>query len=154
MKKYWWLALVAIGAVAIIIYLNSGNNNVAQKAANPIPPAVSNYQYKDLVRIKKPLPNNVISSPLLVEGEARGNWFFEASFPIKLKDANGQDVPLDPPYVMTANNWMTTDYVPFSTSHTFVKPATPTGFLIFVKDNPSGEPQNDDSFQIPITFAP
>jgi hypothetical protein len=112
------------------------------------------YLYKDLVRLTSPLANEVITSPLTIKGEARGNWFFEASFPVKLLDGNGNPVPLEPGYVMATGEWMTTNYVPFQSSHTFIAPATPTGTLILQKDNPSGEPQFDDSFSIPVRFIP
>lgn len=42
----------------------------------------------DLIRITTPRPNDTIKSLVTIEGEARGTWFFEASFPIKLYDAN------------------------------------------------------------------
>ncbi|KKQ77276.1 MAG: hypothetical protein US98_C0008G0013 [Parcubacteria group bacterium GW2011_GWC1_38_6] len=43
----------------------------------------------DLVKVNNPRPNTLIQSPLIVEGEARGFWFFEASFPVKIFDDNG-----------------------------------------------------------------
>ncbi len=54
----------------------------------------------------------------------------------------------------TANdNWMTTEFVPFSSSLEFTPPKeTDIGFLILKKDNPSGLPENDDQIEIPIRF--
>src|SRR3989344_5333702 len=43
----------------------------------------------DLIRVSAPTPNEVLSSPLVVLGEARGPWYFEATFPIELKDESG-----------------------------------------------------------------
>ncbi len=106
----------------------------------------------NMITVSSPLPNTVISSPLLVQGQARGPWYFEASFPVKLYDANNNEVALTPPYIMTANDWMTTDFVPFQASLTFTPPATPTGTLVLQKDNPSGLPENDDQLIIPIKF--
>ena len=51
--------------------------------------------------------------------------------------------------------WMTTEYVPFTASLSYtLPPETPyrTGFLILKKDNPSGEPQFDNSLEIKITL--
>lgn len=42
----------------------------------------------DLIKINNPRQNQAIESPLLVKGEARGYWFFEASFPVKIFDNN------------------------------------------------------------------
>ncbi|HAH04101.1 TPA: hypothetical protein DCL28_00895, partial [Candidatus Komeilibacteria bacterium] len=45
---------------------------------------------QDLINLVFPRPNQKISSPLTISGRARGSWFFEASFPVKLTDASGQ----------------------------------------------------------------
>lgn len=42
------------------------------------------------VIVFSPQPNQVIESPLMVEGEAKGYWFFEASFPIRILDEQGK----------------------------------------------------------------
>ena len=47
---------------------------------------------------------------------------------------------------------MTTDFVPFSVTLTFVKPATATGTLVLQKDNPSGLPEHDASVEMPVQF--
>ena len=133
--------VLLIGGVAIYLYSRTA------------PTSSESFIYKDLVKLEIPKPNDLISSPLKIKGEARGFWFFEASFPVRLVDANGNNIPLNPPYVMTANEWMTENFVPFETTHTFTKPQTETGTLIVQKDNPSGLPEHDDSFSIPVRFA-
>jgi len=45
---------------------------------------------------------------------------------------------------------MTTDFVPFKARIEFVSPEESSGTLVFVKDNPSGLPENDDEVRIPI----
>ena len=107
-------------------------------------------QYKDLVYIAQPLSGTKVTSPLVVSGRARGNWYFESSFPVRLLDGNGNTIALTP--AQAQGEWMTTDYVPFSVTLTFSTPTTATGTLILQKDNPSGEPQFDDSVSIPVTF--
>ena len=106
----------------------------------------------DLIRVSQPRPDEVIQSPLVVKGEARGFWFFEASFPVRLIDANGKNIPLDPPYIMATSEWMTENFVPFESTVSFEKPQTKTGTLILERDNPSGLPENDDSLIIPVKF--
>ncbi len=107
---------------------------------------------QNLIKVTQPLPNVVIQSPLTIKGEARGFWFFEASFPVKLLDGNGNEVAVNPPYIMTQEDWMTEDFVPFEAQIEFVKPNTKTGTLILKKDNPSGLPQNADQLVIPVSF--
>ncbi|MFH0806133.1 MAG: Gmad2 immunoglobulin-like domain-containing protein [Candidatus Brennerbacteria bacterium] len=98
-------------------------------------------------------PGDVISSPLTISGRARGNWYFEASFPVRLLDANGVNIPLTPPYITANSNWMTTEFVPFSAVLTFAQqPSGTHGTLIFQKDNPSGLPEHDDSLEFPVVF--
>lgn len=106
----------------------------------------------DLIVVDSPRPNDTITSPLTISGRARGNWFFEASFPVRLVDANGQNIPLDPPYIMATGDWMTTEFVPFTATLNFTRPTTDTGTLILQKDNPSGLPENADELKIPVKF--
>lgn len=105
----------------------------------------------DLIRVSIPRPNQEIKSPLIIEGEARGYWFFEASFPIRLFDADNKEIAI----VVAAaqSDWMVTDFVPFKATLIFETPATPTGTLVFEKDNPSGLPENTDELRMPIKFG-
>jgi hypothetical protein len=113
-------------------------------AACPVDP------HADLIKVTTPQPNAKVASPLTVTGQARGNWYFEASFPVKLYDANGTLLAQKP--AQAQGDWMTTNFVPFTVTLTFAKPATATGVLVLEKDNPSGLPQNDDKIEIPVTF--
>lgn len=104
-----------------------------------------------MLHVVAPQPNQIITSPLAVTGEARGPWYFEASFPVKLLDANGN--LLAETHAQAQGEWMTEDFVPFTATLKFRKPVTSTGTLVFTKDNPSGEPQHDDLRRIPVRFA-
>lgn len=108
----------------------------------------------DLIRLDSPRPNQVIKSPLTIEGEARGNWFFEASFPVVLTDWDGRIIAEG---IATAKSeWMTTEFVPFDAKLTFSvdkNAYSNRGSLILRKDNPSGLPEHDDALEIPVLFA-
>jgi len=92
-----------------------------------------------------------VSSPLVVNGVAKGLWFFEASFPLKLEDDAGHVIAQS--HAMALGEWMTTDYVGFSGTITFTKPiGVRYGYLVVEKDNPSGLPEHDDSRRIPVIF--
>lgn len=105
----------------------------------------------DLIRINKPRPNELIGTSLKIAGEARGFWFFEADFPIKLLDANGNMVATA---IATAlSEWMTEDFVPFEGQLEFQLPETKKGLLILEKDNPSGLPENADELRVPVWFS-
>ncbi len=104
----------------------------------------------DQVRNLNVAPGMVVTSPLVVEGEARGNWFFEASLPVRLIDGNGKEIAVAP--AQAIGEWMTTEFVKFKTTLTFEKPATATGLLRIEKDNPSGLPENAGYHEVPVTF--
>ena len=104
----------------------------------------------DLIKIDNPRPNQIIESPLFVKGEARGNWYFEASFPAKLFDDNGFLLGITPAQAL--GNWMTEDFVPFNVILPFAVPSTSKGRLILEKDNPSGLPEYADELRIPVYF--
>ncbi|HMO77993.1 MAG TPA: Gmad2 immunoglobulin-like domain-containing protein [Candidatus Paceibacterota bacterium] len=112
----------------------------------------------DLITLTTPAPNTVVPNPMILQGEARGNWFFEASFPVTLTNWNGLIIADG---IATAEGeWMTEEFVPFSANLEYENPYKAgepdfmkRGFLILKKDNPSGLPENDDALEIPIYFA-
>jgi len=113
----------------------------------------------DLIRIDSPRPNQGITSPLTLTGEARGVWYFEASFPIILTDWDGRIIAEH--YAEAQSEWMTENFVPFEGVLEFEKPYSDMGTipdfmkrgtLILKKDNPSGLPEHDDALEIPILF--
>jgi hypothetical protein len=106
----------------------------------------------DKIRLISPLPGGVIKSPLIVKGEARGNWYFEASFPVILTNWDGLIIAEG---IATAeSDWMTTEFVPFTATLEFEIPKYKNnGFLILKKDNPSGLPEHDDALEIQVLFG-
>lgn len=104
----------------------------------------------DVLKVTSPAKNARISSPLTVTGSARGTWYFEASFPIRLLDSTGKEIAVTPAQAKT--DWMTTDYVEFEATLSFSPPATATGTLVLERSNPSGLPANDQRVEIPVRF--
>ncbi|MCL4400305.1 Gmad2 immunoglobulin-like domain-containing protein [Patescibacteria group bacterium] len=102
------------------------------------------------ITMSYPKPDSKISNPLNVEGKSPGSWYFEASFPIKITDANGN--VLGQGLAEAQSDWMTTSSVPFKTSIIFSAPKTSQGFLVLSKDNPSGLPQNSAEVKFQINF--
>jgi len=104
----------------------------------------------DLIKVNNLKLNQMVESPLAIEGEARGVWYFEASFPVKIFDENNN--LLGAAVAQAQGNWMTEDFVPFKAYLDFSTSTTKKGFLVLKKDNPSGLPENDDEFKIAINF--
>ena len=105
---------------------------------------------EDKIRVNTALPNSFVQSPFIISGSARGTWYFEASFPIRLFDSNGKELGVVPAKAKT--DWMTTEFVPFEAILFFQTPTTEAGTLVLQKDNPSGLPEHDDSFSVPVSF--
>lgn len=146
-----------------IIIVNYAEHAAGQAMSDPPTLGVSKYfgieenQLKeiiyqnDLIKLASPAVAETISSPLIVSGQARGNWFFEASFPVILTDWDGKIIAQG--IAQAQGDWMTTDFVPFKATLTFDTPSYGVrGSLILKKDNPSGLPQNDDALEIPVFY--
>lgn len=104
----------------------------------------------EVVKVSNIKINEKISSPLMIAGQAVGNWMFEASLPVEITDKNGNRLGIS--YAQAQGEWMTTDFVPFESTIEFNSGTATSGFIIFHKDNPSGLPEHDDSRQMSVTF--
>ena len=102
------------------------------------------------VTITSPLKNTTVGSTFVIKGSAPGNWYFEASFPIQVRDTGGNVVGRT--HASAQGDAMTTADVPFTATvnieNNYKGPAT----LILMRDNPSGLPENDDSTEIPVVI--
>jgi hypothetical protein len=108
-------------------------------------------EYKDVLKLEAPTPQGSVHSPLVVRGMARGPWFFEGSFPIRVRNADGTTIAEGA--AQAVGDWMTTEYVPFTAMLPFSNQQKGSkGTILFMKDNPSGLPEHDDSFEVPVTF--
>lgn len=120
--------------------------------ASPTPISPTASPSADLIGVFSPQPNSVIKSPLILEGKARGPWYFEASAPVKLLDEQGNVLVAG--NVQALGDWMTEDFVPFQGELKFSVAATSSGVLVFNNDNPSGLPENSKEFRVPVTISP
>lgn len=97
----------------------------------------------------QPNSEDVLSSPLIVKGEAPGYWFFEANLPVKLLDESGNLIVTAP--ANAVGDWMTEDFVPFESLLEFQTTAT-SGYLVIQNDNPSGLAENSKMVSFPVRF--
>lgn len=131
-----------------IMYMTDDKSGVIYKVSYAH--KVSDEELADLIKLDGIKAGDKVTSPLTITGQARGTWFFEASFPITLVDANGEE--LATAIAQAQSEWMTTDFVPFKADLSFPKPKTTSGTLIIKKDNPSGLPEHDAELRIPVNF--
>ena len=111
----------------------------------------NSLEKEDLIRLTLPRPIDIVTSPLVLEGEARGFWFFEASFPVRLEDEEGTVFAQH--YAQAEDEWMTEEFVPFRSEFVFAQPISGRGRLILEKDNPSGLPEHADALVVPVRFG-
>lgn len=102
-----------------------------------------------LIKVSYPKEGQEIESPLKVSGKAKGFWFFEGSFPIQLVDTNGSIIASG--IATSSGEWMTEDFVDFNSEIEFVKTtSTKNAILVLMKDNPSDNPEFNQSIFIPL----
>ncbi len=107
-----------------------------------------------LINIDTPKAGASITSPVTITGKARGNWFFEGSFPVTIVNWDG--LIIGEGYATAQDDWMTTEFVSFTATIPYDFPSdTPynQGTIILKKDNPSGLLEHDDAREIPILFS-
>jgi hypothetical protein len=102
-----------------------------------------------LIYASVPQAGTSVSGTVTVLGMARGQWFFEGSFPVSVIDANGK--VLGSGVASAEGEWMTEEFVPYTAKIEIKeKPATKQGAIILSRDNPAGGPES--FLTIPVTF--
>ena len=99
------------------------------------------------VTVASPKSGSTVGKTFTVSGSAPGNWYFEASFPVQVRDKDNNKIGQG--IAQAQGDWMTTELVPFTATITvsnYSGPAT----LVLLRDNPSGLPENDDALEVPI----
>ncbi|OGG79987.1 hypothetical protein A3A39_01240 [Candidatus Kaiserbacteria bacterium RIFCSPLOWO2_01_FULL_54_13] len=144
----WSIVVVlAVIIVALAVFLFAGPTSAPSSDNTFVSPFPSQPFESENVNVTSPLPNAMVAKKFTVVGEARGLWYFEASFPVQVRDPQnnlvGQGI------AQAGDEWMTTEFVPFTA------PVTVTGYsgpadLVLLKDNPSGLPEHDDAVLFPI----
>ena len=105
---------------------------------------------EDTIIVTTPGRNQEVTSPLFIEGRARGTWFFEASAPVTLMDDNGETLAQG--HVQANGDWMSEDFVDFNGEINFDPKSAGAGTLVLRNDNPSGMPENELRLEIPVIF--
>lgn len=105
---------------------------------------------KDMIEVQN-IPAGVTVLPSFkVFGQARGTWYFEASFPIEVVAQGGMQIAIG--HAQAQGDWMTEAFVPFIASVVITKTYSGPAMLILRNDNPSGDSARDASVEIPIVI--
>ena len=149
------VVLVVLG-IGYFVYTETAQapTDSAIHTGTGVNPNASPYSYLnasgDTILVEAPVLNATLGKTFTVSGKARGPWYFEASFPVVVTDANGAVLAQVP--AKANGDWMTNDFVPFSADVTLSNGYTGPATITLKKDNPSGEAQNEASVSYPVTI--
>ncbi len=144
----WFISISIFVAVALFGYIQ---HSLVEMGSTAYRGDRTVSRMENSIHVNSPVPNQVVRSPFNIFGEAKGTWFFEASFPIKFLDDDGNVIKIA---IATAqSDWMTEDFVPFTSRVDFSVGGSVRGKVVFQKDNPSGLPENDYSYSVPVVFS-
>lgn len=123
----------------------------AVTCTDQIPTSSYTNASSSLIRITAPEAGSVATSPIQLQGEARGQWFFEATAPVVVVNWDG--LIIGESFVTAEGEWMTEEFVPFSGTIDYDLASTTynaSGTVIFQRSNPSDLPENDAAVEIPV----
>lgn len=147
-NKILILSIVIIVGIAIWFAFYRAPKIVVPEPEDILAQITYNNASNNLITVGSPLPNTNVGQSFPITGEARGTWFFEASFPIELRDNNNN--LLTTIVAQAQGEWMTENFVPFSANIVVPNAYTGPATLVLKKDNPSGEPAYDASISFPV----
>lgn len=144
MKKFLSLLLIPLVFAACSV---TPDNDIDDNDDDDV--VVDVEETQEGIAIISPQSGETVSSPLQITGKARGSWYFEATFNVELYDSSEQ--LLASSRAVALEEWMTEDLVDFEATLNFTT-SDSSGTLVFKKDNPSGLPENDLSYSMPVQF--
>ncbi len=157
-----FVAFLILSAAAVVIALNINTSNQpdtnqtqeGQVRESEVGAGVEELPAEEppsatAIILTTPQEEETISSPVEIRGQARGSWFFEATFPVILTNWDGLIIAEG--YATAEGDWMTENFVPFTAELEFEpQPVSNRGSLILQKANPSGLPENDEALEITV----
>lgn len=103
------------------------------------------------VVVAAPAANARVTSPLIVEGTAPGDWYFEAQFPVQLLGAD--DAVLAEAPARPQSDWMTEAPVPFRAELAFSVERETSATLVLKEDMPA-DGANPRQLIVAVVLAP
>ena len=123
------------------------SKNLAEEFPDSTLPSATPAKEGD-VSIQSPQPNVLVSSPLVIEGEAKRGWFYEGEIDIELVDANGEVVKRWFGKALIGG-WIEAETTPFRAEVEFSSPSTSVGEIVLFKQTEVGD---RTEYRLPIRF--
>ena len=153
------MAIFVIFSLGVVVFLYYQNQQLKsllasfQPQTTPTPEATASpTPAQETPSVSSPSANMKIVSPLKVTGKVPPGWMNEGVFPIKLVDASQKLIVQGQAKENVPGTWLSGNAVSFTATLTFKTSAT-SGFLILENDNPSGDPANLKTFEVPVNFS-
>lgn len=144
--KTTYTIIIVIILIGLGLLLMSNNSKTPDLSTRPAIEYVNASD--DIIRVTLPYPGAVTGKEFKVIGEARGTWYFEASFPIEVLDKDGN--VLVQTHATAQKEWMTEDFVPFEADIKVPESYIGLATLVLHKDNPSDIREKDASMSFPF----
>jgi len=149
------LVLIVIGVSSIYWFTRVPANNNTNQTANENKNSEelrsgNRDDLSDEIIVENIEDNQIINSPLTIEGRARGDWFTEGEMPFRLVSQGG--LVLKEGSIFAEENWMTNDFVDFSSEIEFNAENIEKGTIYFTQTNPLGGDKDNKELKIPVNF--
>ena len=151
-RAWWGIIIILFVIIVVLTWVRFGPPAPveAPTVSTSPPQATSTEPLSKRVVATSPKANAVVGNTFVVSGSAPGQWYFEAVFPIQVRDKDNNKIAQA---IATAQGeWLTTDQVTFTATFTISGNYTGPATVVLLRDNPSGLPENDDSVSIPIVI--
>lgn len=132
----------------------SGNNDSTTGSENTGETASSTVPVSDLIdqiRVTSVSGNQEVSSPVVIQGQARGNWFFEEKFLVQVTDEAGK--VLGRTNAQAKGDVTPEEFIPFIATVDFPTPSGVTGYIVLQKMTALGTVETGMSLKVPVYFA-
>ena len=125
-----------------------GTTTSSVNSATTTATASSSAPLSAQVSVTSPASGASVERTFTVTGVAPNAWYFEAVFPIQVRD--GDDNLIASGQGQAQSDWTTPGPVRFTATITITRTYSGPANLILLRDNPSGLPENFDEVTIPI----
>lgn len=149
-KRIFAIISVALVLVGAYIFLFKGKT-----APNEQPSGPQGNVADSMIVVSSPKAGDTLdaASGFTLTGKAVGQWFFEASAPVRIYNSNG--ILLTTTFISAQGDWMTTDFVDFKGEVApFLTKGATEGFVQFENDNPSDNEGSRYVYKVNIKFPP
>jgi hypothetical protein len=138
--------LAAIACAASLVACSPPQQTPAPETA----PAAETAEASS-VTINAPASGARVTSPLVVEGTAPGDWYFEAQFVGQLRGADGAILAEAP--ARAQEDWMTEAPVPYRAEFTFTVTQDTPATIVLQEDMPADN-ANPREVTVPVVLTP